>query len=77
MVVMNKAGEREAEILTQRINERLRAWNTVHDSNGLRISFNIGFALLTQNRELFEVMSEADLRMYEVKKRRKEQVGNC
>ncbi len=72
LVVMSKAGDREAEILIQRINDRLEAWKGVHNSKGLRISFCAGYALLTHNRELFEVMSEADLSMYEAKKRRKE-----
>lgn len=77
IIVMSKAGDREARILIQRVNDRLAAWNGVHKGNGLQISFSIGYALLTQNRELFEVMSEADLRMYEEKKRQKEIAGHA
>jgi diguanylate cyclase (GGDEF)-like protein len=75
IVVMNKAGEHEAEILRQRLNDRLSAWNASHEGNGPRVSVSVGYAILTPNRELVEVLSEADMQMYRDKKRRKEMAG--
>jgi diguanylate cyclase (GGDEF)-like protein len=72
LIVMSKAGDREAQIVIERINARLASWNALSDSAGPRISFSIGYALLTKNRNLDEVLSEADLHMYQDKKRRKE-----
>ena len=71
LIVMSRAAEPEAEVVIRRIGERLAAWNAMHEGDGPRISLSIGYSLLTHNRELFEVMSEADLRMYEDKRMRK------
>jgi diguanylate cyclase (GGDEF)-like protein len=69
LIVMSRAGDHEAAVVLQRINDRLAAWNAIHEGDGPRISFSIGHSLLTHTRELHEVMSEADLRMYEDKRR--------
>lgn len=72
VIVMSRAGDPEAQVVVRRINERLAAWNAIHAGDCPKISFSIGYSLLTHTREIFEVMSEADLRMYEDKRRWKE-----
>jgi len=67
---MSRAGEGEAEVVLQRINARLATWNAIHDGDGPAISLSVGYSLLTHTRELIEVMSEADLRMYEANRQR-------
>jgi diguanylate cyclase (GGDEF)-like protein len=72
VIIMSRAGDYEAEVISRRINERLAVWNAVHGDEGPKISFSIGHSLLTHTRALNEVMGEADLRMYEDKRRWKE-----
>lgn len=70
LIVMSRAGDHEAGIVLNRINQQLELWNETAGQK-LRLSFSIGFSLLTDTRELHEVMSEADSRMYEDKRRQK------
>lgn len=74
VIVMSRASDREAAVVLQRINDRLLALNATHEGAGPKISFSIGHSLLTHSKELYEVMSEADLRMYEDKRRWQAQV---
>jgi len=69
LIVMSRAGDHEAGVLINRINRQLESWNETGDGQRPRLSFSIGYSLLTHSRELYEVMSEADLRMYEDKRR--------
>ncbi|NTV14793.1 MAG: GGDEF domain-containing protein [Desulfobulbaceae bacterium] len=69
LIVMSRAGEHEAEVVINRINQQLAAWNGSRNGQRSQLSFSIGYSLLTHTRELYEVMSEADLRMYEDKRR--------
>jgi len=71
LIVMSRAGDLEAGIVINRINQRLEQWNETATGQKSRLSFSIGYSLLTDSRELQEVMSEADQRMYEDKRRRK------
>lgn len=69
LIVMSRAGDFEAGVVINRINQQLESWNERGAGQRPRLSFSIGYSLLTHTRELHEVMSEADLRMYEDKRR--------
>ncbi len=77
LIVMSRAGDHEAGIVISRINQQLAFWNESELGRKSRLSFSIGYSLLTDSRELPEVMSEADLKMYEDKRRWKELQGQA
>lgn len=71
LIVMSRASDQDAKVVFQRIDDRLLAWNAKLEDGGPKISLSIGHSLVTHTSELSEVMIEADLRMYEDKRRKK------
>ena len=57
--------------LFERIRENLTKWNEEFASFDYGVSFSIGCAIWSQGRDVMEVLHEADLRMYEHKKRQR------
>jgi diguanylate cyclase (GGDEF)-like protein len=67
LIVMSCAGDQEANILVNRISEKLDEWNSRKTEYNIRISLSIGYAVLDADRSLLEVIEEADRMMYEKK----------
>ncbi len=76
LIVMDDAADKEAKILLNRISEKLNDWNSRKTEYNIRLSLSIGYAVLDGNRELVDVISDADRMMYAEKVRYKEAGGN-
>jgi len=67
LIVMSCAGDREANILINRISEQLDEWNSRKTEYNIKITLSIGYAVLEGDRDLLGVIDEADQMMYEQK----------
>ena len=67
LIVMSCAGGKGANILINRISEKLDEWNSRKTEYNTTISLSIGYAVLDGDRGLTEVIEEADRMMYEQK----------
>ncbi len=67
LIIMSSAGDKEAEILCNRISEKLDEWNSRKTEYNIKISLSIGHAVLDGDRSLERVIDEADKMMYEQK----------
>ncbi|MEN8142864.1 MAG: GGDEF domain-containing protein [Thermodesulfobacteriota bacterium] len=76
LIVMAEAAEKEANILLNRISEKLNDWNSRKTEYNIRLSLSIGYAILDGERELLAVIDEADRKMYEEKEKYKESGEN-
>lgn len=72
LIVMDDAADKEAQILLNRISEKLNDWNSRKTEYNIKLSLSIGFAVIDGERELVDVINEADRKMYEEKTRYKE-----
>lgn len=59
-----------AEIIEKRILDKLRVWNKKNAAAGVELSFSIGHSVLKKGESLEAAIREADLRMYENKRRK-------
>ena len=71
VIVTPKAECRKNEELIGRIHKHLDEWNREYATFDYRLSFSIGCANWKEGRNLSDVLHEADLSMYEDKKRKK------
>lgn len=76
VIVMAEAADKEANILLNRISEKLNDWNSRKTEYNIRLSLSIGYAVLDGERELLDVIDEADRKMYEEKARYRESGQN-
>lgn len=67
LIIMSSAGDKEANILINRISEKLDEWNSRKTEYNIKISLSIGHAVLDGDRNLEGVIDEADKMMYEQK----------
>ena len=67
LIIMSSAGEKEANILINRISEKLDGWNSRKTEYNIKISLSIGYSVLQEDRSLEEIIDEADKMMYEKK----------
>ncbi len=72
VIVTPKAECRKNEELIGRIHKHLDEWNREFATFDYQLSFSMGCANWKEGRLLSDVFHEADLRMYEDKKRKKE-----
>lgn len=72
VIVTPQPSCKDNDPLFERIRENLNAWNSEFATFDYRISFSIGCSMWSQGRDVMEVLHEADMRMYEHKKRRRE-----
>lgn len=75
LVVMAAAGEKESEILVQRITDNFGNWNGGKNKYGIKLSISIGAAFLNGNSDLLEVIDQADRNMYEAKQKHKKRIS--
>lgn len=75
LVVMPETDCREKDMLIKRIRLGIAEWNEEYASSDYSLSLSIGCAVLEQDKELAEVIKEADRKMYEDKSRQEGREG--